>query len=156
MAPPLKLTDEDLKRIRRRVHAGEHQTELADEFGVNRKTIRRRLRALEQAEAARAVQVAEKRIRSQAAREKRKLAARERGGTVASIRVAKANSGSSEKRKRIEDPYLDWLDRRKNLSRRALSEAAGLVRLRLPDGSGRRYVERVDVEALLEEGWLLD
>ena len=48
-----------------------------------------------------------------------------------------------------------WLDRPKNLSGRALSEAIGLVRLRHPDGSSRRYVERADVEARLE-GWLLD
>jgi hypothetical protein len=51
---------------------------------------------------------------------------------------------------------LEWLDRPKNLSGRALSEAAGLVRLRLPDGSSRRDVERADVEARLDEGWLLD
>jgi hypothetical protein len=156
MAPPFKLTDEDLKRIRRRVRAGEHQTDLADEFGVDRKTIRRRLDALEHAEAARAEQVAETRIRRQAAHEKRKLLGRERGGAGPSTSVAQANGRSSRKRKRVADPYLDWLDKRKNLSRRALSEASGLVRLRLPDGSGRRYVERPDVEARLDEGWLLD
>lgn len=156
MAPPFKLTDEDLKRIRRRVRAGERQTDLADEFGVDRKTIRRRLDALEHAEAERAEQVAENRLRRQAAREKRKLVEREHHGAVPSNEVAQSNGRSSRKRKRVADPYLDWLDKPKNLSGRALSEAAGLVRFRLPDGSSRRYFERADVEARLDEGWLLD
>ena len=36
-----KLTDEQVKRIRRRVRAGERLTDLAPEYDVNRKTIRR-------------------------------------------------------------------------------------------------------------------
>jgi hypothetical protein len=56
----------------------------------------------------------------------------------------------------MRDPYLEWLERRKNLSGRALSEASGFVRVRLPDGSIRKAVEREDVEALLDAGWLLD
>jgi DeoR/GlpR family transcriptional regulator of sugar metabolism len=46
-----KLSEEQVKRIRRRVRAGERVSELAAEFAVNRRTIRRRLDALEQAEA---------------------------------------------------------------------------------------------------------
>jgi hypothetical protein len=157
MAPPFKLTDEDLKRIRRRVRAGGHQTDLADEFGVDRKTIRRRLDALKHAEAERAERVAENRLRRQAAREKRKLGEREHhAGVVPSIEVAQSSGRSSQKRKRVSDPYLEWFDRPKNLSGRALSEAAGLVRLRPRDGSSRRYVERTDVEARLDKSWLLD
>ena len=156
MAPPFKLTDEDVKRIRRRVLAGEHQTDLADEYGVDRKTIRRRLDALEHAEAERAEQVAERRLHRQAAGEKRKLVEREHHGAVPSIEVAQSNGHASQERKRVSDGNSAWLDRPKNLSGRALSEAAGLVRLRLPDGSSRRYVERADVEARLDEGWLLD
>jgi hypothetical protein len=57
------LTDTDVKRIRRRTRAGEHQTELALEFGVNRKTIRRRLDELEGAEPERAESIVEKRLR---------------------------------------------------------------------------------------------
>jgi hypothetical protein len=47
MPAKLKLTNEQVRRIRRRVRAGERVIDLADEFGVNRKTIRRRLDALE-------------------------------------------------------------------------------------------------------------
>ncbi len=45
MAVPAKakLSEEQVKKIRRRVRAGEHQTELAAEYGVDRKTIRRAL-----------------------------------------------------------------------------------------------------------------
>jgi hypothetical protein len=70
--------------------------------------------------------------------------------------VAGSNGRSSQEGKRLSDPNLAWHDRPKNLSGRALSEAAGLVRLRLPDGSSRRYFERADVEVRLDEGWLLD
>jgi hypothetical protein len=51
MAVPAKakLSEEQVKKIRRRVRAGEHQTELAAEYGVDRKTIRRRLDAADQA-----------------------------------------------------------------------------------------------------------
>jgi len=157
MGARLKLTDRDVKRIRRRVRAGEHITDLAEEYGVDRKTIRRRLDALEHAEAERAERVAQKRLLQQAAREKRKLVEREHhAGVVPSIEMAHSSGRSSRKRKRVSDPHVAWLDRPKNLSGSALSEAAGLVRLRLPDGSSRRWVERADVEALLDEGWLLD
>ncbi|HEY8778706.1 MAG TPA: hypothetical protein VIL93_02860 [Solirubrobacterales bacterium] len=48
-----KLTDEQVKRIRRRVRAGECLTDLAPEYDVNRKTIRRRLDAAAIADAER-------------------------------------------------------------------------------------------------------
>ena len=48
-----KLTDEQVKRIRRRVQAGARVSDLATEYGVNRKTIRRRLDAAELAAAER-------------------------------------------------------------------------------------------------------
>jgi hypothetical protein len=56
MAVPAKqkLSEEQVKKIRRRVRAGEHQTELAAEYGVDRKTIRRRLDAADQADCERA------------------------------------------------------------------------------------------------------
>ena len=63
------------------VRAGERQTDLADEFGVDRKTIRRRLDALERADTERAERIAAKRLRNQAARERRKLLDRENENT---------------------------------------------------------------------------
>jgi len=48
-----KLTDADLKKMRRRLRAGARRDELAAAYGVNRKTIQRRLKALELAEAER-------------------------------------------------------------------------------------------------------
>jgi len=56
-----KLTDEQVKRIRRRVRAGERLTDLAPEYDVNRKTIRRRLDAAARADAERARRTAAKR-----------------------------------------------------------------------------------------------
>ena len=50
VAAKLKLTDEQVKRIRRRVRAGELVIDPADEFDVDRKTIWRRLGDLERAE----------------------------------------------------------------------------------------------------------
>ena len=47
----LKLSDADVKKIRRRLQAGARRKELADAYGVNRKTIQRRVDALELAEA---------------------------------------------------------------------------------------------------------
>jgi hypothetical protein len=54
MPAKAKLSDAQVKKIRRRVRAGASRTELATEYGVNRKTIWRRLDALELAEAERA------------------------------------------------------------------------------------------------------
>jgi len=152
-----KLTDADVKRIRRRVRAGEEQTTLAREFGVNRKTIRRRLDELERAETERAERIAEKRLRRQAAREKRKLFERARdAGVSPRIELSRSSNPRSSQRTPVRNAYFDWLDRPKNLSGRALSEAMGFVRVCLPDGSIRQAVEREDVEALLDAGWLLD
>ena len=68
MPAPQKLTDVDVKLIRRRLRRGERITDLATEFGVNHKTIRRRLDALEQAEAQEQRRKAAKRLRRQAGR----------------------------------------------------------------------------------------
>lgn len=155
MGATAKLRDTDVKRIRRRVRAGERQTELADEFGVNRKTIRRRLDELERAETERAELVAEKRLRRQAAREKRKLFEREHDARVFTPEPIRSSTPSVP-RTRGTNPFFEWLDRPKNLSGRALAEASGLVRVRLPDGSIRKAAEREDVEALLDAGWVLD
>lgn len=159
MPAKLKLTDEQIKKIRRRVRAGEPQTDLADEFGVNRKTIRRRLDELERAETERTARIAEKRLRRQAVREKRKLLQRESNARVSSPDEPGSSISSdrpSQHRAPVRDPYFDWLDRPKSLSGRALAEASGLVRIRMPDASIRKAVERNDVEAFLDEGWLLD
>ena len=158
MARPVKLTDSDLKRIRRRVRKGEHQTDLAVEFGVNRKTLRRRLDALERAESEDAKRLAEKRLCLQAAREKRKLLEWERSPDF-DTELSPQYSQSSDSDRRcapVGNAFLDWLDRPKNLSGRALSEAMGFVRICLPDGSIRKAVERGEVETWLDRGWLLD
>lgn len=156
MAAPAKLTDKDVKRIRRRVRKGEHQTDLATEFGVNRKTIRRRLDALECAETEQAERIAEKRLRRQAAREKQKLRERERrAGVLPPSERRKSIRPVARERTRVVDAS-EWLDKRKNLSQRALAEAADLVRVRNSDGTMRIWVERPEVDALLEGGWLLD
>jgi hypothetical protein len=156
VAAPAKLSEADVKRIRRRVQAGEHQTDLAVEFGVNRKTLRRRLDALEAFERERAARIADKRLRRQAAGEKRKLFERQRDAAGLAASERSSNGPRAQTRRRVRNPYFDWLDRPKNLSARALSEAHGLVRVRLPDGSVRRWVEAEDVEAFLDDGWLLD
>ncbi len=145
-----------MRRIRRRIRAGEQQINIAREFGVNRKTIRRRLDELERAETERAERIAEKRLRRQAAREKRKLFERERdAGVSPRIELSRSSNPRSSQRTPVRDAYFD-LDGPKNLSGRALSEAMGFVRVCLPDGSIRKAVEREDVEALLDAGWLLD
>jgi hypothetical protein len=56
MPAKAKLTAADLKKIHRRVQAGAQRSELALAYGVNRKTIWRRLKPLELAEAGRARQ----------------------------------------------------------------------------------------------------
>src|SRR5438874_6914102 len=92
VAPRPKLSEAEVKRIRRRVRAGEHQIDIAEEFGVNRKTIGRRLAALQRAEAERAQRLAEKRLRQQAAREKRKLLERD-AGVAARIEPSRSGGG---------------------------------------------------------------
>jgi hypothetical protein len=153
VAAPAKLSDTDVKRIRRRVRAGEQQTAIAAELGVDRKTIRRRLDALAQAENERA----QKRLRRQAKREQRKLLEREqeRDRSLPS-EASRAGGRAARHRTLVPDPAHEWLERRKNLAGRARAAASGLVRVRRPDGSARRWVERDAVDALLDDGWLLD
>lgn len=145
-----------MKRIRRRVRAGEHQIDIAEEFGVNRKTIARRLEALQRAETERAERIAETRLRRQAAGEKRKLLERERDAGASPIEPSRSSGGLSQRRTSVPNPHHEWLARRKNLSGHALSEASALVSVRRPDGSIRKWVEREEVEGLLDAGWLLD
>lgn len=158
MAARPKLSDADVKRIRRRVRAGAHRTDLADEYGVNRKTIWRRLAELERAEKEHAERLAAKRLRWQAKRERRKLHEREQGGGLSALTQYGRPRGSPPARQqtRRRDPHHAWLDRPKNLSGRALSEASGLVRVRKPDGTIRKWVERSEVEAMFDAGWVLD
>lgn len=157
MAPEPKLSDTDVKRIRRRVRAGAQQIDLAEEYGVNRKTIWRRLAELERAEKQHAERLAAKRLRWQAERERRKLRELDREGDgVATTAPTPPGTHPSQRRRLAHDPYIQWLDQPKNLSGRTLSEATGLVRVCLPDGSIRKAVERDAVEALFDEGWILD
>jgi hypothetical protein len=154
VAARTKLTDADVKRIRRRIRRGERQTALAAEFDVNRKTIRRRLDALERAEREQAERLAKKRLRRQVVHERRKLLEREQAaGHAVAAGDAKPDGRASASRQR-SDPYRDWLDRPKNLSGRALAEANGLVRL--ARGGDRTWVERSQVEAYFEAGWVLE
>jgi hypothetical protein len=151
-----KLTDEQVKMIRRRVRKREPLTRLAVEYGVNRKTLRRRLDALEQAEAEQAAHLSAKRLRWQAKRERLKLAGRDRIHQPAETETDRltARLRPAEQAPR-RDAHEAWLDIPKNLSGRALAEATGLVRLRNPDGSISAWVERPDVDARLDEGWTM-
>src|SRR5438445_1411471 len=115
VAPRPKLSEAEVKRIRRRVRAGEHQIDIAEEFGVNRKTIARRLAALERAETERAERLAETRLRRQAAGEKRKLLERERDAGAAPIEPSRSSGGLSQRRTSVPNPHREWLARRKNL-----------------------------------------
>ena len=153
----LKLTDADVKKIRRRARTGARLIDLANEFGVTRKTLWRRLSALERDEAERAARIAENRLRRQAAREKRKLLERDHeAGLTPPVEHARSSKPPSGQRTPVANAYFNWLDRPKNLSGRALSEAAGFVRVRNAEWTIRKGVERSEVEALLEAGWLLD
>jgi hypothetical protein len=156
VAPAPKLSDRDIKRIRRRIHTGERQTDIADEFGVNRRTIRRRLDELERADTERAGHLAAKRVRRQAAREKRKLLERKSDAVPATPIEQTQRTERAEARRQEPDAYFEWLDTPKNLSGRARAEATGLIRVRNSDGTRRVWVERSEVEALFDDGWLLD
>jgi hypothetical protein len=157
VAPPEKLTHADVKKIRRRVRAGEHQTDLATEYGVNRKTIRRRLDELEEVEAMESERVAASRLRRQAAREKQKLIEREQAAAVDSAIDTRTSRKRSRSRpiRGVDPHYLEWLDRPKNMTWRAAAAASGLTRMTSPDAKVRTWVEREDVEARLDQGWLL-
>jgi hypothetical protein len=158
VAAPEKLTHADVRKIRRRVRAGEHQTELAREYGVDRKTIRRRLDELERVEAAEASRVAASRLRRQAAKEKQRLRAREQAaGAAAENHTRASRSRRRAVRVRGVDPrYLEWLDKPKNMTWPAAAAASGMTRMRNAASTFHIWVERDDVDARLEEGWLLD
>jgi hypothetical protein len=154
MAAPLKLTDADVKRIRRRVRRGEQLTALAAEYGVNRKTIRRRLDALDKSEREQAERTARKRLQRQAAREKRKLLERPRAVARSPVEDSEPRNPRGLGSMRPRNYYFDWLDTRKNLSGRAPAEAKGLVRL--ARGRERRWVERSDADWYFDDGWVLE
>ena len=155
VAPEPKLSEADVKRIRRRVRAGSRKCDLAVEYGVNRKTISRRLAQLEELEAKRDEALAAKRRRRQVRREQGKLReldlARAQQHRATDNRKKSRSSASSA----TNDPYNEWLDRPKNLSGRALAEARGLVRVISADGRNKSWVERADLEEMIEEGWVL-
>ena len=156
MAPAPKLSDLEVKRIRSRVHAGERQTDIAYEFGVNRRTIRRRLDELERAETERAGHLTAKRVRRQAAHEKLKLLEREMDAAPAAP-IEQTQRTERAGAPRLDfNAYFEWLDTPKNLSGRARAEATGLVRVRNSDDTRRVWVERFEVDALLDDGWRLD
>jgi hypothetical protein len=54
---------------------------------------------------------------------------------------------------REPDPFHEFLDTPKNLSSRALAHAQGRVRLRNPEGTVSKWVERKDADSLLDQGW---
>jgi hypothetical protein len=156
MAPPPKLTDDQVKQIRRRVRQGELQTKLVHEYGVTRKTIWRRLEALESKETEEAERLAAKRLGLQATRERQKLRRYDEVNKLAPTDTNQTTQGSASTKPTQElDPKREWLATPKNLSGRAFAEAHGLVRVRDPDGTICRWVERPDVDPLLDKGWTL-
>ena len=130
LAPPEKLTHADVKRIQCRVRAGERQTDLAREYGVNRKTIRRRLGELEEVEAMAAERVAASRLRRQAAREKRKLFEREQAvGFLSEVNPPSRRPAASRPVHGVDPHYPEWLERPRNMTSRAAAAASGLTRI---------------------------
>ena len=169
-----KLTDAQVRQIRRRHEKGEYLAALAVEFGVNRKTLRRRLDALERAESEKAMRRLEsshrhavRRLRRRVAAERRKLRELEREFVLEQAR-ARSESSNLRTRMRLAASDLHVLRTRTppsqgavaeaesldiRLSGRALSEAVGLVRLRNSEGKVDAWVERGKVEALIDAGW---
>ena len=85
------------------------------------------------------------------------LLERERdAGPVPPIEDGEPSKPHPGERARIRNPYYEWLDRPKSLSGRALAEGNGLVRVVNPEGTIRRWVERSEVEALFDAGWVLE
>ena len=156
VAPSEKLTHADVKKIRRRVHAGEHQTDLAREYGVNRK-IRRRLDELEEVEVIAAERVAASRLRRQAAREKQKLIEREQAAAVDSAIDTRTSRRRSRSRpiRGVDPHYLEWLDRPKNMTWREAVQERGDERMKNAASTIKKWVEREQVDELLDQGWLL-
>ena len=154
MAAKRKLADQQLKTIRRRFNKGEYLGALALAYGVNRKTLRRRLDALAQAEVERAQRIVAKRLGRQTAAEGQKLTSNPRDRVpCAGRRRAAGRSLAAQQPARTRDPRRDWLERPTNLSGRA--NASGLVRVGNPDGSVRQSVERSQLDGLLAQGWTL-
>jgi predicted RNase H-like nuclease (RuvC/YqgF family) len=169
-----KLTDAQVRQIRRRHHRGEHLTALAVEFHVDRKTLRRRLDALERVESEKAMLEAErahrraiKSLHRQVEAEHRKLLERE--FELERERACQALSSIGSRMRLVEADIhalrttrppggrvtgeLDWLDTRKNLSGHALAETNGLIRLQNPEGTVCKWFERDEVDALVDAGW---
>lgn len=157
MAPTPKLTDTQVKAIRRRIGKGEQRIDLPLEFGVDRKTIYRRVGELERDEMEEAERVAVKRRRNQARRERGKLLDRENANAVppplAERRPVKRAAPNPSGR--LSDDYASWLDTLKNLSNRGLVNSWGGIRLCNPEGTVQKWVKRQDVDALIDEGWTL-
>jgi hypothetical protein len=129
MPAKAKLTDAQVKRIRRQVRAGALQSELAVDYGVNRKTIRRRLDALERTAAERTRSAEQRRLqrlerRAEAAarsEQARPLGApeaaarsvqRDDGGPAAAVTVRGRRADGRMLRREREFSYTDWLDER--------------------------------------------
>lgn len=100
--------------------------------------------------------MAAKRLGRQAARERRKL--RERDNNQ---RPSQKDAGRETERSlptelaRGLDPYRAWLDSPKNPSSRGLAAASGLVCVRNRDGTIHAWVERSEVDDMLDQGWTL-
>ena len=156
MAPKPKLSETDVKTIRRRARAGARICDLAAEYKVNRKTITRRLASLDERERQREAVRAAKRLARQVRRERRKLHARDQlASSVQRERGAVEPTGpAGSLLLATTTDFLEWLDRPKNLSARA-AFAHGLIRVLSPDGRTRRSVEREDADALIQDGWVL-
>ena len=146
MAPQPKLSDADVKRIRRRVGAGARKCDLAAEYGVNRKTITRRVKNLDERDRLREDALAAKRQARQVQRELRKLRKRKL--------ASPGPMGRGKVVPTTRSDYLEWLDTPKNLSAPA-AFAHGLIRVRTPDGRNRRSVDPEVAEKLIGEGWVL-
>ena len=153
MAPRPKLTYQQLKTIRRRNSKGEHLTVLALEYEVNRKTLRRRLDALAQAETERAQRITAKRLRRQAAAERQATSAM--AAAIAEQRSAAALSSSTSDDASQAHSGARVAGPTKQLQPPRRRSASGLVRVGNPGGSIQQWVEPALVDGLLEQGWTL-
>jgi hypothetical protein len=84
---------------------------------------------------------------------------REREQTAAAVSAidTRTSRGPSPSRRiRGVDPhYLEWLERPKNMTWREAVSARGDVRMKNADSTIKKWVEREQVEALLDQAWLL-
>jgi hypothetical protein len=141
MAPSRKLTDRQVRQIRRRLKSGEPLTTLARELGVDRKTLRRNVDDQERQEHER-----EERRKVRRSR-RRDESPQDRDGIGMAIPRTRIPPA------RGVDPKLEWLSSPKNLSGPARAEASGLVRMCNPEGTIKRWTELADVERWEAEGW---